>query len=405
MRPSTRSGPVRPGCACRRRRRALRRRERRLGARRSADGPRPRAARPLVDARAPSSSRSRCWRTASSRSGSMPQRASGRRHDLLVLRREARAARPCRRAPGFVVDRSRHRAHGGARDRLERRLLAAHRRPRGRCTCSSTTATGSTAEVIGWDPYDDVGVLRVSPTAHKLVPVPLGNSAGVRVGQPVAAIGTPFGVSSVALGRGRLGHRPDDPVAHDRLRPLRRDPDRRADQPGQLGRAAARRRGRRDRDQRPDPLEPRVGLRGRGVRRPDRLGEALARASCSPRVTSPTPTSASQTEDLTPSIAKAFGSRPLHGAIVDSVARGGPAALGRAAAGPSQRALAGPAADPRRRRDRRDRRASPVTGSNDVARLVAERMVPGEAAWFTVMRERAQLGDPGHARRPPVESA
>ena len=28
----------------------------------------------------------------------------------------------------------------------------------------------------------------------------------------------------------------------------------------------------------------------------------------------------------------------------------------------------------------------PVTGSNDVARLVAERMVPGEPAWFTVVR-------------------
>ena len=28
----------------------------------------------------------------------------------------------------------------------------------------------------------------------------------------------------------------------------------------------------------------------------------------------------------------------------------------------------------------------PVASSNDVARLVAERMVPGEPAWFTVVR-------------------
>ena len=29
---------------------------------------------------------------------------------------------------------------------------------------------------------------------------------------------------------------------------------------------------------------------------------------------------------------------------------------------------------------------NPVANSDDVARLVAERMVPGEAAWFTVIR-------------------
>ena len=148
------------------------------------------------------------------------------------------------------------------------------------------------AQVIGWDPYDDVGVLRVSPcraqaragAARKLRRRPR-RPAGRRDRHAVRRL-------RVALGRGRLGNRPDDPVAHDRLRPLRRDPDRRADQRRQLGRAAARRGGRRDRDQRPDPLEPRVGLRGRGVRRSDRLGEAVARPSCSPRATSRTRTSA-----------------------------------------------------------------------------------------------------------------
>ncbi len=32
-----------------------------------------------------------------------------------------------------------------------------------------------------------------------------------------------------------------------------------------------------------------------------------------------------------------------------------------------------------------------VRSSNDVARIVAERMVPGEAAWFTVMRAGRKL--------------
>ena len=82
--------------------------------------------------------------------------------------------------------------------------------------------------------------------------------------------------AELALGRGRLGDRPDDRLAHLRLQRLRRDPDRRADQPWQLGRSAVRRQGTRDRDQRADPLDERD--RGRsGLRDPDRHGQACAR--------------------------------------------------------------------------------------------------------------------------------
>jgi S1-C subfamily serine protease len=49
------------------------------------------------------------------------------------------------------------------------------------------------AEVVGWDLFSDVGVIRVSPKDHALDLVPLGNSATVVVGEPVAAIGSPFG--------------------------------------------------------------------------------------------------------------------------------------------------------------------------------------------------------------------
>jgi len=49
------------------------------------------------------------------------------------------------------------------------------------------------AEVVGWDLFSDVGVVRVSPDDHALAPVPLGVSSAVRVGEPVAAIGSPFG--------------------------------------------------------------------------------------------------------------------------------------------------------------------------------------------------------------------
>jgi S1-C subfamily serine protease len=57
------------------------------------------------------------------------------------------------------------------------------------------------ARLIGWDLYDDVAVLRVDPRAHPLAPVPLGDSSRVVVGEPVAAMGAPFGnQNSLAVG-------------------------------------------------------------------------------------------------------------------------------------------------------------------------------------------------------------
>src|SRR5436305_7350317 len=57
------------------------------------------------------------------------------------------------------------------------------------------------AKVVGWDLYDDVGLIQVARSAHALDPVPLGESASVAVGQPVAAIGSPLGnEDSLAVG-------------------------------------------------------------------------------------------------------------------------------------------------------------------------------------------------------------
>jgi S1-C subfamily serine protease len=57
------------------------------------------------------------------------------------------------------------------------------------------------AELVGWDGYDDVALLRVDPQAHALQPVPLGDSSLVRAGDPVAAMGSPFGNDdSIAVG-------------------------------------------------------------------------------------------------------------------------------------------------------------------------------------------------------------
>jgi S1-C subfamily serine protease len=56
-------------------------------------------------------------------------------------------------------------------------------------------ADGNTveAEVVGADPNADIALLRIDPEGLRLRPLPLGDSAGVEVGEPVAAIGSPFG--------------------------------------------------------------------------------------------------------------------------------------------------------------------------------------------------------------------
>ncbi len=50
------------------------------------------------------------------------------------------------------------------------------------------------AEVIGHDDYSDLAVIKVDPTNAPLLPVELGNSNMLRVGQRVIAIGNPFGL-------------------------------------------------------------------------------------------------------------------------------------------------------------------------------------------------------------------
>jgi S1-C subfamily serine protease len=49
------------------------------------------------------------------------------------------------------------------------------------------------AEIVGVDVFADVAVLRIDPEGLQLRPVPLGSSVSVEVGEPVAAIGSPFG--------------------------------------------------------------------------------------------------------------------------------------------------------------------------------------------------------------------
>jgi len=77
-------------------------------------------------------------------------------------------------------------------------------------TIQVTFLDGNTtgASRVGEDPYSDLAVIKVNPEVTTLYPVVIGNSSALTVGEPVAAIGNPFGLSDTitagivsALGR------------------------------------------------------------------------------------------------------------------------------------------------------------------------------------------------------------
>ncbi len=55
--------------------------------------------------------------------------------------------------------------------------------------------TISSADVVGMDIYSDLAVIKVNPEVTTLYPVVLGSSSELTVGEPVAAMGNPFGLS------------------------------------------------------------------------------------------------------------------------------------------------------------------------------------------------------------------
>lgn len=80
----------------------------------------------------------------------------------------------------------------------------------GRLDITFLDGTVYRASLIGSDPFTDLAVLYAGEVPQeKLIPLPLGDSSGVRVGEQVAAIGNPFGLSGsmsagIISGVGRL---------------------------------------------------------------------------------------------------------------------------------------------------------------------------------------------------------
>ena len=241
------------------------------------------------------------------------------------------------------------------------------------------------AEIVGWDVFDDVGVLRVDPSAHPLQPLPLGRSAQVVVGQPVAAIGSPLGnADSLAVGVvSAVGRsiaaltapsfqlndaiQTDAPIAHGSSggplldasgRVIGINAQIRSDAGGPAGIGFA------------VPIDAaRRSLRSLLTK--GRVEYAYAGV---------------QTEDLTPSLAQHLNLPVEHGALVDRVTAGGPADRAGIRGGTGEETFLGEqvvtggdvvvAINGR-----------PVTDADTLVRIITSDLRPGSAARLTIVRD------------------
>lgn len=240
------------------------------------------------------------------------------------------------------------------------------------------------AAIVGWDVFDDVGVLRVVPSRHRLDPLPLGRSAAVVVGQPVAAIGSPLGnedslavgvVSAVGRSIAALtaprfqlvdAIQTDAPIAHGSSggplldasgRVIGINAQIRSDAGGSAGIGFA------------VPID--------AARRS--LHELLATGNVAYAY------AGIQTEDLTPSLAQRLGLATRYGALVDDVTSGGPAQKAGIRGGNGHIGFEGQtvvtggdvvvAVN-----------GVPVRSADDLVRIVTNTLEPGRTALFTVVR-------------------
>jgi 2-alkenal reductase len=246
-----------------------------------------------------------------------------------------------------------------------------------------------TAQVVGYDLFDDVGVIRVDPADHALSPVPLGDSDRVVVGQPVAAIGSPFGnADSLSVGVVSAIRRsiPALTSRYDLVDAIQTDaPINHGNSGGPLFDAQGRVIG----------INAQIrssgtgsGFEGVGFAVPiDSAKRSLDQLERSGGVHYAYV--GITTEDLTPSVAKKFGYATTSGALIDEVKSGTAGAKAGLVAGTREEVFLGQgvkvggdaivAIDGIR-----------VRTAQDVVRIVSERLVPGETARFTVVRGRQQ---------------
>ncbi len=243
------------------------------------------------------------------------------------------------------------------------------------------------AKVVGWDVFDDVGVIRVDPKAHALRPLPLGDSSRVVVGEPVAAIGSPFGnENSLAVGVVSATQRSIESLTsqYNLVDAIQVDaPINHGNSGGPLFDAAGRVIGINAQIRSESGNAEGVGFAvpiNAARRSMDQLLATGKVAYAYVGITS---------EDLTPGIARRFGYPVMHGAVITSVRPGSPGARAGLRGGTEERDFNGVAftygGDVLVAVD-----GAPVRSANDIVRIVAERLQPGQTATFTVVRDGAR---------------
>jgi 2-alkenal reductase len=254
------------------------------------------------------------------------------------------------------------------------------------------------AKVVGWDIFDDVGLIEVDPSAHPLAPVPLGTSAGVAVGEPVAAIGSPFGnVSSLSVGVVSAVHRSIDSLTsrYSLVDAIQTDaPINHGNSGGPLFDAQGRVIG----------INAQIrsdngNAEGVGFAVPiDSARRSMLQLIAGGRVSYAYV--GIQTQDLIPAVAKRLGYAVSHGAIVTDVRPGSPGADAGLRAGSDQAEILG---------SQFTRGGDVIVGidghqvesAEDVVRVVTTELSPGESAQITFYRgSRRRTASVKLAQRP-----
>ena len=243
------------------------------------------------------------------------------------------------------------------------------------------------ATIVGWDVFDDVGVLRVDPKAHALTPLPLGDSSRVVVGEPVAAIGSPFGnENSLTVGVVSATQRSIESLTsqYNLVDAIQVDaPINHGNSGGPLFDAAGRVIGINAQIRSDNGSAEGVGFAVpiNAARRS--MQELVATGKVAYAYVGIT------SEDLTPGIARRYGYPVRSGAVITSVRPGSPGAHAGLRGGSQQRDFNGSAftygGDVVVSIG-----GSPVRSASDVVRAVTERLRPGQTVPVTVVRDGAR---------------
>ena len=239
------------------------------------------------------------------------------------------------------------------------------------------------ARVVGWDVYDDVGLLKVDPGEHQLTPLPLGDSSQVVVGQPVAAIGSPFGnESSLSVGVVSATERSIASLtsSYDLVDAIQTDaPINRGNSGGPMF----------------DPRGRVIGINAQ-IRSDSGNAEGVgfavpinsARRSMEQLIKTGKVRYAwlgVSTQTLTPKLAEHFGYPESHGAAVQTVVDGSPAADAGIEGGGAKKVFTGidfqPGGDLIVAID-----GKPVRTAEDVVRAITEGRLPGQTTHLTILR-------------------